>query len=203
MLHPDKNSIIGYCSRLPIGIDSAMLVKEIDGIPADNWKGTGGRVGVHSQVNAIFLRGYAPAEGDKPVEERPILKTLPFIRYLVYRLIPAQPQRCLLARLKPDAQVAAHRDTGEYFDRYIRIHFPVITNPTAVMLCGDRTYHMKPGEIWALNNSGATHAVMNPDKQNHRTHMICDYESTDALLELLAFADKDLGISVAARVPPA
>ena len=49
---------------------------------------------------------------------------------------------------------------------------------------------------------GATHAVVNPDKQHYRTHMICDYESTDALLELLAFADKDLGTPVTAGVPP-
>lgn len=201
MQYPDKNSIIGYCSRLAISIDPAILAKEVDSIPADNWKGTGGRVGVHSQVNAIFLRGYAPAEGDKPIEDRPVLDALPYIRYLIYRLIPARPQRCLLARLKPDAQVAAHKDMGEYFDRYIRIHFPVVTNPTALMLCGDRAYHMKPGEIWALNNSGATHAVVNPDKKNHRTHMICDFEPTDALLELLSFADKGLGVPAAARRP--
>ena len=196
MQYPDKDKLIGFCSRLPIRIDDELFTKEINKIPAKKWKGTGGRVGVHSQVEAIFLRGFAPAEGDKPIENRSILKTLPFTHYLIHRLIPAKPQRCLLARLKPDAQVGAHTDNGEYFKKYIRVHFPVTTNPTAMMLCGDRAYHMKPGEIWTLNNSGAMHSVVNPDKNQSRMHMICDFESTDDLIALLKFSNKNLGTPI-------
>lgn len=197
MLYPDKNNIIGLCSRLALSVDSRLLVNEVSEISDASWKGTGGRVGVHSQVDAIFLRGYAPAEGDKPIEDRAILESLPYISYLIHHLFQAQPQRCLLARLKADAQVGAHTDNGEYFKKYIRIHFPITTNPSAIMLCGDRAYHMKPGEIWALNNSEAMHAVVNPDKEKSRTHMICDFEATDVLLGLLKFSNKNLGAPMA------
>jgi len=119
---------------------------------------------------------------------------LPFTRLLIQTVIPAQPMRCLLARLKPASEVDAHTDNGEYFLKYIRIHFPITTNPKVFMYCGNKAYHMKPGEIWALNNSGALHAVMNFDEQAHRTHMICDYEPTPELLEILAFSNKNLGV---------
>ena len=53
---------------------------------------------------------------------------------------------------------------------------------------------MRPGEAWALNNSAA-HAVWNAHPERSRTHLICDFLPSPALLELLARGERDLGVS--------
>lgn len=95
----DKGRLIGGCVRLPLVIDNQRLGAEIAALPTSVWGTRDGRVGVHSVAEAIFLRGYAPAEGDKPVEDRPMLDALPYVRAIIEHLIPATRLRCLLAKL--------------------------------------------------------------------------------------------------------
>src|SRR3954470_14170922 len=160
--HPalDKANLIGSCSRLAVRADAARLQAEVAMLPEESWAGTGGRVGVHRAAQAIFLRGYAPAEGEKPIEDRECLGDLPYVRELIGTLIPAPAQRCLLARLQPGARITGHIDLAPYFAKTIRIHVPVATHDAAWMYCAGQTFRMRPGEVWALNNS-ATHGVWN------------------------------------------
>lgn len=192
--HPvlDKERLIGRCARLRLRFDAARLQGEIDRLPDGYWGGGGGRTGVHRQADAIFLRGFAPAVGDKPIEDRPALAFLPYARELIYDTLGAPPFRCLLARLPAGGFVAPHIDVPPYFAKTIRIHFPVVTHAEAFMYSGGLVYTMQAGEIWALNNS-ATHAVWNAHATAARTHMICDFPATPALLEHLAGAERELG----------
>lgn len=190
----DKTALIGACARLPLCVDAARLRAEVDALPDSMWEDRGGRLGPHDAARAIFLRGYAPAEGrHKPVEDRDAFAAVPYAREIITQLLPAPPQRCLLARLPAGAIVPAHSDNGPYFQKTIRIHVPVISHPLVWMYCDGRVFHMIPGEVWALNNS-ARHAVWNADDTLSRTHMICDYLPTPALLDLLARAERDLGV---------
>jgi hypothetical protein len=192
--HPllDKARLIGACSRLGLTVDGPRLRREIDSLREESWAGTGGRVGVHARANAIFLRGFAPAEGEKPIEDREALAALPYAREIITQVIPAPAQRCLLARLLPGVSVAGHIDRAPYFGKTIRIHVPVTSNEAAWMYCDGLAYRMRPGEVWALNNS-APHAVWNAHAGEARIHLICDFLPTAALLELLAHAQRDLG----------
>jgi hypothetical protein len=198
----DKLHLVGGCLRLPLAVDAPRLAGEVAGLPAEFWGGQGGRVGVHRVAEAVFLRGHAPAEGDLPVDERPALGHLPYAREIITQLIPAQPLRCLLARLPAGAVVAAHIDRARYFSKALRVHVPVTSHEQAWMYAAGRTYLMRPGEAWVLNNS-ALHGVWNAHASLPRTHLICDYVPTPALLELLARGDRELGVvdsAVAARV---
>lgn len=192
--HPllDKHRLIGACSRLPLAVDGPRLRAEVEGLPAESWQGTGGRVGVHARANAIFLRGYAPAEGDQPIEDRAALSSLPYAREIITRLIPASAQRCLLARLPAGDSVSGHIDRPPYFGKTLRIHVPVTTSDSAWMYCDGLAYQMRAGEVWALNNS-APHAVWNAHASESRTHLICDFLPSEALLELLGRAERGLG----------
>lgn len=192
--HPllDKPSLIGACLRLPLQVDAGRLAAEVAALPADVWTGTGGRIGVHMAAKAVFLRGYAPAEGDKPIEDRPPLASLPYARRLIEELVGGQPQRCLLARLPGGADVALHIDQAPYFAKTLRIHVPVETHGQAWMYCNGLCYRMQPGEAWALNNS-AVHGVWNADPGRARTHLICDFLPRQGLLALLAAGERDLG----------
>lgn len=189
----DKTKLIGACARLPLHVDCARLSAEVEALPDSMWETRGGRIGPHDAARAIFLRGYAPAEGrHKPVEDRDAFAHVPYAREIITQLLPAPAQRCLLARLPAGAMVPPHADIGPYFLKTIRIHVPVVTHPLAWMYCDGRVFLMQAGEVWALNNS-AQHAVWNADDKLSRTHMICDYLPTPALLDLLARAERDLG----------
>ncbi|HZW51410.1 MAG TPA: aspartyl/asparaginyl beta-hydroxylase domain-containing protein, partial [Rudaea sp.] len=185
--------LIGACARLPIAVDVTRLRAEVDALPESLWETRGGRLGPHDAARAVFLRGYAPAEGrGKPVEDRDSLAHLPYAREIITQLLPAPPQRCLLARLPASAIVPPHSDLGPYFLKTIRIHVPVITHENVWMYCDGCVFRMQAGEVWALNNV-ARHAVWNADATRARTHLICDYLPSPALLDLLARAERDLG----------
>jgi hypothetical protein len=188
----DKTALLGGCLRLPVRIDAERMAREIEALPAEVWGTTGGRVGVHRDAGALFVRGYAPAEGDKPIEDRPVLELLPYTREVITTTVGPDPLRCLFARLPAGKFVAEHADIGPYFTKTIRIHYPVISNPNVRMVCAGLSYLMRPGEVWGLNNS-ARHAVWNADPAQSRTHLICDYLLTPQLERLLAASERDLG----------
>ncbi|MBL8269684.1 aspartyl/asparaginyl beta-hydroxylase domain-containing protein [Steroidobacter sp.] len=193
----DKIALVGGCLRLPLQIDAQRLVTQIEALPDSLWGSQGGRVGVHRVAEALFLRGYAPAQGALPIEDREALALLPYAREIIEQLIPAPAQRCLLARLPAGATIDPHIDRAPYFSKTLRLHFPIESHDQAWMIAGPLTYLMKPGEVWVLNNS-SPHAVWNADPERSRTHMICDFLATPALLELMAAGDRDLGRSIPA-----
>jgi hypothetical protein len=188
----DKARLIGECVRLRTTVDAVALKREVDALPTDWWGSTGGRVGVHSSAEALFLRGFAPAAGDLPVEDRPPLERLPYLRQIIETLIDAPRLRCLLARLPGGASIPMHADRAPYFGKTLRLHIPVETNISVLMLSGNSAYHMRAGEIWALNNS-ALHGVINGHPAHARTHVICDFLPSAALLELLRNGERGLG----------
>lgn len=188
----DKHRLVGGCVRLPLRIDADRLQAEMQALPEALWDGSGGRVGVHRAAAAIFLRGYAPAEGDKPIEDRAVLERLPYARELIERTLAAPPQRCLLARLPPGAIIAPHMDQAPYFAKTLRVHVPVVSNARVHMLCAGRFYAMRPGEAWSLNNV-AVHAAWNAHEREARTHLIADFLPSPVLLEWLRLGERDLG----------
>jgi hypothetical protein len=193
----DKSSLIGGCLKLPLTIDAARLHAEVDALPAALWGSAGGRVGVHRAAEALFLRGYAPAEGDRPIEDRETLALLPYVRQIIEQLVPAPVQRCLLARLPAGATIAPHIDRAGYFGKTVRLHVPVVTHESAWMLAAGAIYLMREGEVWALNNS-ATHGVWNAHPSLSRTHLIWDVVPTEELLALLQRGDRHCAVAVPA-----
>lgn len=192
--HPvlDKPRLIGGCARLPIDIDVARLRTEVESLPDSMWGTTGGRVGVHRNAEAIFLRGYAPAEGNKPIEDRDSLSLVPYVREIIESRIEAPPLRCLLARMAGGGKIAPHVDQAPYFAKSLRIHMPIVTHDKLWMVCAGLSYRMRPGEVWALNNN-APHGVWNADPTLSRTHLICDFLPSPVLLGLLDQSDRTLG----------
>jgi hypothetical protein len=188
----DKNRLVGRCTRLDLRVDAAQVRAEVEAIPAHLWGGQAGRVGVHRAAQAVFLRGYAPAEGDRPVEDRDALAFVPSLRRLIHEEVGAPPMRCLLALLPGGAVIAPHVDQPPYFGQTIRIHVPVVTHDQVWMFSIDRSFRMAPGEVWALNNSNL-HAVWNADPERARIHMICDFLPSPRLFERLVGGERDLG----------
>jgi hypothetical protein len=85
-----------------------------------------------------------------------------------------------------------HVDRAPYFAQTVRLHIAVTSHERAYMLCAGQCYVMRPGDLWALNNT-APHGVWNADETRERTHLICDFLPTEALCGLLAAGQRDLG----------
>ena len=188
----DKHAQVHGCMRLPLTMDVDRMQREVAALPNDVWGTTAGRVGVHSAAEALFLRGHAPAEGKLPIDDRPALDHLPYLRSFIEAMIPARPLRALLARLPAGATIPPHVDRGAYFANSIRIHVPIETNEEVWMYCDGRAYHMRVGEVWALNNI-AKHGVWNRHPSQSRTHLICDFLPDPPLLDMLARGARGLG----------
>jgi hypothetical protein len=191
--HPfiDKHGLAPGCVRLPLAVDAARFAAEVDALGPGVWGTAGGRVGVHSAAESLFLRGHAPAQGELPIEDREPLARLPSVRELLARL-GSLPQRCLLARLPAGRVILPHVDRAPYFGKTVRVHVPVTTHDNAFLYCDGRLYRMRAGEAWALDN-GARHGAWNVDATRDRTHLICDFVPDATLLALLAGAERNLG----------
>jgi aspartyl/asparaginyl beta-hydroxylase len=193
----DKVALIGACLRLPLQFDASRLAAEIEALPQPFASGTAGRKGVQRGAQAVFLRGYAPAEGNLPIEDRRTLRQLSYAAEIIHRRIPAPPLRCLLARLPAGGRIATHIDRAPYFAQTIRLHIVVTSHERAYMYCAGLRYVMRPGELWALNNNAA-HSVWNADETRERTHLICDFLPTAELRSWLDAGERDLGVPCAA-----
>lgn len=196
-MHLDKFKLIKTCKRLPINVDTNLLWKEIQSIPASYWGEA--RSPVHNDVDALFVKGYPPIQ-NKPDDERAILASLPYIRKLIYVILPGTPAKCLIAKLNAHGVIPMHRDGNgepgqnifEYFRKTVRIHIPVVTTDEVLFYCHSGFINMSEGEVWAINNL-ADHGVINLHPFTDRYHLIVDMELTNELFSLLASIDAITG----------
>ncbi|WP_188827933.1 aspartyl/asparaginyl beta-hydroxylase domain-containing protein [Nocardia camponoti] len=90
-----------------------------------------------------------------------------------------------LARLGPNSFLWEHRDYEELdaVERY-RLHVPLVTNRSAVLVTGGRRICLEPGRIWRLKPTHAHGAcnLLGPD----RYHLLIDCYADDRLAELMA-----------------
>ncbi len=197
----DKHQIVGSCLRLPLRFDCARLRGEIESIPAQLWGER--RSDVHNQADAVFVKGYPPVQR-KPDDDRPILKSLPYLRYIICEQLTGSPAKCVIERIKPMARVLMHRDGFvadpskedcyfyDYFRSTFRVHIPVVTNDKILLFCHNAFFHMPAGEVWTLNNL-SDHAVINDHPTEARTHIIVDIRPDEATFELMRRSERMKG----------
>jgi hypothetical protein len=89
--------------------------------------------------------------------------------------------------LAPGAQVPPHIDRHYYWRTHLRLHIPVITNPSVTFTCGGETVHMAAGECWIFD-SFQRHEVHN-NGADRRIHLVLDTVGGGRLPELLKAMD--------------
>ncbi|MGH8028108.1 MAG: aspartyl/asparaginyl beta-hydroxylase domain-containing protein [Pseudoxanthomonas sp.] len=80
--------------------------------------------------------------------------------------------RTRLMRLSGGAEVKLHVDQGYYWTERVRIHVPVVTQPTVSFECGGSVINMAAGECWIFD-TWRLHRVLNADDRS-RIHLVCD-----------------------------
>lgn len=80
--------------------------------------------------------------------------------------------RTRLMRLSGGAEVKLHVDQGYYWTERVRVHVPIVTQPTVSFECGGSTINMAAGECWIFD-TWRLHRVLNADDRS-RIHLVCD-----------------------------
>jgi hypothetical protein len=86
-------------------------------------------------------------------------------------------------RLAPGAVVQEHVDFNYHWYSRVRIHVPIITEPTVRFFCGADEVHMAAGEAW-LFDSWRRHRVIN-GSANERIHLVIDLAGSAAFWHMV------------------
>lgn len=92
--------------------------------------------------------------------------------------------RTRLMRLSGHAEVTLHVDQGYYWAERVRVHVPIVTQPTVRFECGSAVVNMAAGECWIFD-TWRLHRVIN-DAVESRTHLVVDTVGGDAFWDLVA-----------------
>ena len=80
--------------------------------------------------------------------------------------------RSRLMRLSGRAEVTSHVDINYYWRERVRVHVPIVTQPTVRFICGDAEVNMRAGECWIFD-TWREHNVIN-DHYLARIHLVAD-----------------------------
>jgi hypothetical protein len=93
--------------------------------------------------------------------------------------------RSRLMRLSGHAEVTPHVDINYYWRERVRVHVPIVTQPTVRFRCGDADIHMAAGECWIFD-TWRLHHVIN-DAERARIHLVADTVGGDEFWQLVGF----------------
>jgi len=134
-------------------------------------------VGIHSDTKTIpimYDEKYGFNKGKKsvfyPIFEKDLISLETHLKSI---LGPLHIIRGVLVKLFAHKKVTPHFDSGPAMRLYDRIHFPIITHPNVIFLCGETKLNMEVGKGYIINNTGKLHGVDN-NSDVDRIHLIVD-----------------------------
>ncbi|TXH65950.1 MAG: hypothetical protein E6Q88_13020 [Lysobacteraceae bacterium] len=170
--------------QLPLLFDAEWLAREIDALGESVWKPHPQGFPGNSMLPLLAVDGdpdneaFAGAMRPTPHLQR--------CRYLQQTLasLGATIGRTRLMRLAGQAEVTRHADQGYYWVERVRVHIPLVTQPTVQFECDGHTINMAAGECWIFD-TWRQHRVLN-DAVQSRIHLVCDTVGGGAFWDLVA-----------------
>jgi len=151
----------------------------------DEWSFRQDKYGVHTHTKTVPIVWKDPLNMDTKVyteankywaNYEPIKNDINNLQNLINKnLSNGKIESVLLIKLSKYSIIPVHRDHGVYLMSHNRIHIPIITHPNVTFQVGNDIKHLKPGEIWEINNNEKPHAVNNKSNID-RIHMIIDWK---------------------------
>lgn len=158
--------------QLPLLFDSAAMAKEVAAFREDEWKAHPNALPGNSMLPLVAAHGDPADESfDGPMLPTPELRRCPYLTQVIAAL-GATVGRSRLMRLAGRSEVNAHVDQGYYWAERVRVHVPVLTQPTVRFECGGTATHMAAGECWIFD-TWRLHRVLN-DTDTMRIHLVVD-----------------------------
>jgi hypothetical protein len=157
--------------QLPFLFDAAVLAQEVAQLEHGAWLPHPSGLPGNSAVPLVAING-EPRDGfDGPMAATQALLGSPYLLQVVSSFGEVVA-RSRLMRLAPGAEVQEHVDFNYHWYSRVRIHIPIVTEPSVRFYCGHDEVHMAPGEAW-LFDSWRRHRVVN-GSANDRIHLVID-----------------------------
>jgi hypothetical protein len=158
--------------QLPLLFDAAVLAQEIDALGESVWKPHPQGFAGNSMLPLLAVNGDPNNEAfSGQMRPTPHLQRCPYLQRTLASL-GATVGRTRLMRLAGQAEVMRHADQGYYWTERVRVHVPVVTQPTVQFECDGQTINMAAGECWIFD-TWRQHRVLN-DAVQSRIHLVCD-----------------------------
>lgn len=158
--------------QMPLRFDAGRLADEIDALGDGVWLDHPQKFPGNSMLPLVAVNG-DPA-GDVfagPMRPTAELERCPYFQQ-VLASFGATVGRTRLMRLCGRAEVKRHADQGYYWAERVRIHVPVVTQPTVRFECDTSAVNMAAGECWIFD-TWRQHRVIN-HHESPRIHLVCD-----------------------------
>jgi len=170
--------------QLPLLFDADVMAAEIDALEDALWQPHPSGLPGNTALPLIAAGG-DPARGDLLFGRMLPTPALVRCKYLqqVLGSLGTVLGRVRLMRLEPGAEVAPHVDTNHYWKERVRVHVPVVTDPSVQFSCGDAQTHMGLGECWIFD-TWRLHRVTNL-ASHARVHLVVDTVGSTAFGKLI------------------
>ena len=158
--------------QLPLLFDAEVLAAEINAIEEASWRPHPQGFPGNSMLPLVAVEGDPDNEGFAgTMRPTQYLQRCPYLSQ-VFASIGATVGRSRLMRLAGQAEVTRHADQGYYWVERVRVHVPIVTQPTVRFECGGEAINMAAGECWIFD-TWRQHSVLN-DATRSRVHLVID-----------------------------
>ena len=172
--------------QLPVSFDAAALAAEVEAIEESAWRPHPQGYAGNDALTLITTGGDPNSDAVAgSMRPTPHLERCPYLQQVLYS-IGATWGRTRLMRLSGQAEVTPHVDVNYYWRERVRVHVPIVTQPTVRFSCGDATINMRAGECWIFD-TWRMHNVIN-DHALPRIHLVADTVGGMGFWQLVARA---------------
>jgi Aspartyl/Asparaginyl beta-hydroxylase len=170
--------------QLPLLFDTNQLAKEIEALGESSWKPHPQGFAGNSMLPLLAVNGDPDIEAFAGVmQPTPSLLRCTYLKQLLASL-GATIGRTRLMQLAGQAEVTRHADQGYYWRDRVRVHVPIVTQPTVRFECDEQIINMAAGECWIFD-TWRNHSVQN-DSVLSRVHLVCDTVGGDAFWDIVS-----------------
>jgi hypothetical protein len=168
--------------QFPLAFDAEVLLAEIGQLGEDAWRPHPQGYAGNSALALISVDGDPGSDSiSGPMRPTPYLDACPYLRQVLASL-GAVWGRSRLMRLSGHAEVPAHADLAYYWRERVRVHVPILTQPTVRFICGEGEVNMAAGECWIFD-TWRRHRVINA-ANSQRIHLVADTVGGEAFWNL-------------------
>ena len=158
--------------QMPLLFDADRLAREVAALGEDCWMPHPQGFPGNSMLPLIAVNGDPGDESFAgPMQPVPLLARCPYL-VQVLAALGTTLGRTRLMRLAGHAEVTLHADQGYYWADRVRVHVPILTQPTVRFECGGAAVNMAAGECWIFD-TWRQHRVLN-DAVQSRIHLVAD-----------------------------